>query len=161
MDEIRKDELEGDLIVIEKEILPDFREELAWLTSPDYKPEDNPDHEFRDEDIEFLEAEIRENEKRAAYLRKKLGIIQETKDPEIEPPLLHFKDEMVHLLTWFKDSPDRGDPACICSLCGEIIDEDEMPLRAFRESDNAELRLHMDCAKQVIQEFDISQGDLP
>jgi len=79
----------------------------------------------------------------------------------IETPLLHFKDEMVHLLTWFKDSPDRGDPACICSLCGEIIDEDEMPLRVFRESDNAELRLHMDCAKQVIQEFDISQGDQP
>jgi len=82
-------------------------------------------------------------------------------DPEIEAPLLHFKAEMVHLLTWFKDSPDRGDPACICSLCGEIIDEDEMPLRMFRDSDNTELRLHMDCAKQVIQEFNISQGDQP
>src|SRR6266498_5888922 len=62
----------------------------------------------------------------------------------------HFRPEMIHLLTWFSDSPDAGDPTCICSFCGDMIEEDEMPLRIFRESDNTEMRLHMKCATQVI-----------
>ncbi len=65
----------------------------------------------------------------------------------------HFKPEVIHLLKWFKDSPDTGDPACVCSYCAEVIKDDgEIPLRVFRE-DNTELRLHMFCARQVVIEL--------
>ncbi len=69
----------------------------------------------------------------------------------------HFKPELVHMLKWFRDSPDTGNPACICSYCGEIItDEDEIPLRCFRQGNmpgGEELRLHMYCARQVVVEL--------
>ncbi len=29
----------------------------------------------------------------------------------------------------FVDSPDAGDPACLCSRCGEPIGEDQVPIR--------------------------------
>jgi hypothetical protein len=74
MDENRKEQWVGDLLTIEQDILPDLRNGLTWLTRPDYKPEENPDDEYRAQDIEHLKAEIRDNEKRVAYLRKKLGI---------------------------------------------------------------------------------------
>ena len=64
----------------------------------------------------------------------------------------HFKMEYVHLLKWFTDSPDTGDPACVCSYCAKVIPEGEVPLRAWRE-DNTELRLHINCAKIVVEEF--------
>ena len=31
----------------------------------------------------------------------------------------------------FQNSPDAGEPECICSRCGEVIDEEEIPIRAF------------------------------
>jgi ribosome modulation factor len=68
----------------------------------------------------------------------------------------HFVPEKVHLLKWFKDSPDTGDPDCICSYCGKVIAEEEMPLRCFRNTEDGrgeELRFHMDCAKLVIVEM--------
>jgi len=65
----------------------------------------------------------------------------------------HFKSEIIHLLTWFNDSPDTGDPTCICSYCGEIIEEGEIPFRIFRESNNTEIRLHIKCGEQVIVEI--------
>jgi hypothetical protein len=68
----------------------------------------------------------------------------------------HFKPENYHLLTWFEDSPDTGDPACICSFCSKVIEEGLIPLRIFRSSDDTELRLHVDCAGQVIVEFAVS-----
>ncbi len=66
---------------------------------------------------------------------------------------LHFRPEVIHQLKWFKDSPDTGDPACICSFCGKVIEEGEIPLRVWQETGNMEFRLHIDCARQVIQEF--------
>ena len=67
----------------------------------------------------------------------------------------HFIPENFHLLNWFEDSPDAGDPACICSLstCGKVIADGEMPLRIFREQNGTEVRLHIQCAEQVIVEF--------
>jgi len=67
----------------------------------------------------------------------------------------HFKPHLIHLLTWFKDSPDTGHPDCICSYCAEVIEEGAMPLRVFSD-ENTELRLHMHCARMVIVEFGIS-----
>ena len=65
----------------------------------------------------------------------------------------HFRPQIIHQLTWFKDSPDTGDPACKCSYCGKLIEEGQIPLRVWRESDDTELRLHMDCARVVVVEF--------
>ena len=75
-------------------------------------------------------------------------------DMEENPmPPFHFRPELIHLLKWFSDSPDAGTPECICSFCSKMIDEGEMPLRIFHDSDNIEMRLHMDCATQVIVEM--------
>ena len=64
----------------------------------------------------------------------------------------HFNPETYDQLTWFTDSPDAGDPACLCSFCDQVIKLGEMPLRIF--DDGRELRLHMlTCARQVIQEL--------
>ena len=68
-------------------------------------------------------------------------------------PKFHFIPEMVHLLTWFDDSPDVGDPACICSLCKKVIVKWEIPLRIFRTRDDTEIRLHIGCANKVIMEL--------
>lgn len=67
-----------------------------------------------------------------------------------------FKFGMPEQLTLFSDSPDAGDPECVCSLCGAIIEEDEFPLRIFLKDDEkypdgAEYRLHQDCSHQVIE----------
>jgi hypothetical protein len=48
-------------------------------------------------------------------------------------------------LAWFDDSPDTGDPSCICSYCGRLIDEDQLPLRMFGEGGKKEARLCEDC----------------
>lgn len=54
-------------------------------------------------------------------------------------------------LEWFTDSPDAGDPDCICSLCGKIIAEEEVPVRIWNPSKNPvkEVRLHWDCFIKV------------
>ncbi len=69
----------------------------------------------------------------------------------------HFKPHAIPLLKWFRDSPDTGDPACVCSYCGEVItDEGEIPLRIFRETPKPggeEIRLHIYCARIVIVEL--------
>jgi hypothetical protein len=60
------------------------------------------------------------------------------------------------LLTWFKGSPDTGDPTCVCSFCTQRIAEGELPLRIFRHTSDGrgeELRLHVSCAQQVIVEL--------
>lgn len=69
--------------------------------------------------------------------------------------IFHFKFEYVHLLKWFTDSPDTGDPKCICSYCTKVIEEGEIPLYAFRGEgkETKELRLHINCAKIVVVEF--------
>jgi hypothetical protein len=65
----------------------------------------------------------------------------------------HFLPNVAERLTWFKDSPDPGDPACLCSWCGTVIGEGELPIRAWRSGDKSELRLHIECAKQTILEL--------
>lgn len=50
-----------------------------------------------------------------------------------------------HELKCFNDSPDAGDPACICSKCEQQIAEDIVPVRIFPEQGNIEVRMHPDC----------------
>jgi len=58
-------------------------------------------------------------------------------------------------LKFFEDSPDAGDPACICSYCEEVIREDEAPaIRFFDMESKTEARLHIDCF-EVCQAFDL------
>ena len=45
----------------------------------------------------------------------------------------------------FKDSPDAGDPLCICSRCLLPIGEADLPIRAFAESGRGEYRYHVKC----------------
>lgn len=52
-------------------------------------------------------------------------------------------------LAWFDTSPDAGDPDCICSYCGFVITEDDVPIRFFRESNNTEARLHIECFREL------------
>ena len=54
-------------------------------------------------------------------------------------------------LAWFDDSPDAGDPACICSYCGNVIEEYEIPLRLFRRRENTEARLCETCMDLLIR----------
>jgi hypothetical protein len=66
-----------------------------------------------------------------------------------------FKPGMQEQLTLFTDSPDTGDPECLCSYCSELIEEDDMPIRFFvPESEKyphgAEYRLHEKCAQLVV-----------
>lgn len=46
------DEVEGDIYVMKNELIPDLEATLAYLTDPSYKPETNPDHEYREQDID-------------------------------------------------------------------------------------------------------------
>jgi hypothetical protein len=64
--------LQEDLRVIEEEILPDLRQQLTELTSPDYKAEENQDHNLRDQDIEWLQSQIHNYERIAARRRKQI-----------------------------------------------------------------------------------------
>ncbi len=68
---------------------------------------------------------------------------------------LYFKPGTLQRIVWFGDSPDTGDPACVCSLCGLLIKEDETPLRIFRDG-NFEARLHQECAHAVIDWYGVA-----
>jgi len=49
-------------------------------------------------------------------------------------------------IRFFHDSPDAGDPACLCSWCGKAIAEAEAPvMRVFNSADNTEARFHRAC----------------
>lgn len=48
-------------------------------------------------------------------------------------------------LAYFDNSPDAGTQDCICSYCGFMIGENEIPWRLFRKSDNTEARLCENC----------------
>ena len=54
-------------------------------------------------------------------------------------------------LAWFEDSPDTGDEACICSYCGNVISEFEIPLRLFKEEEKTEARLCENCMDLLIR----------
>lgn len=65
-------ELEGELVTLENDVLPDLKKTLAWLTRPDYSAEEDSDHEYRDQDIESLESEIANVEGQIAKIKKRL-----------------------------------------------------------------------------------------
>lgn len=58
--------------------------------------------------------------------------------------------------TFFRDSPDSGDPACLCSRCGQPIAEDEVAVRIWpkppgpgeplEDHQDGEYRYHQACA---------------
>jgi hypothetical protein len=66
------DDFEADIMQIE-EMIDEDKEDLAKLTGPDYKPEDNPDDEFRDRDIEELNDSIEGKNREIAKLQEKIG----------------------------------------------------------------------------------------
>jgi hypothetical protein len=54
---------------------------------------------------------------------------------------------VTHTITWFDDSPDVGNCACVCSWCGELITEDDgLAIRVFDTQANKEARFHLRCA---------------
>ncbi len=67
--------------------------------------------------------------------------------------VFHFLPGMDEKITWFKDSQRAGDEKCTCSYCSKRIGAGEMPVRAIRTSDRHEMRLHIQCAGDVIVEF--------
>lgn len=54
-------------------------------------------------------------------------------------------------LAWFEDSPDTGDPACICSHCGNIVEEYETVLRLLKASEGTEARLCETCLDLLLR----------
>jgi hypothetical protein len=63
-------------------------------------------------------------------------------------------------LSWFDSSPDVGDPTCLCSWCGKVI-ERGAPIRLYRhisDDEVLEARLHDACCEPVfgmkVQSFD-------
>jgi hypothetical protein len=54
-------------------------------------------------------------------------------------------------IRWFSDSPDAGDPSCLCSWCGCVIAEKDAPaIRLFDTDTNREARFHRACAGPAI-----------
>jgi len=54
-------------------------------------------------------------------------------------------------IRWFSDSPDIGDPDCLCSLCGQVITEDDGPaIRVTSAIDDREARFHSWCARNAL-----------
>ncbi len=45
----------------------------------------------------------------------------------------------------FGDSPDAGLPDCLCSRCGLVIPETEVPVRAWPGNGSFEYRFHPAC----------------
>jgi len=104
-------------------------------------------------DIDVLRKARRMVSRRGEKTKTKMLASKINQQQQREMTTFHFVPEALHLLTWFSDSPDTGDPACICSLCGKLIEEGIIPLRIFDERRDKELRLHMNCASQVIEGF--------
>lgn len=52
----------------------------------------------------------------------------------------------------FKNSPNAGHPQCLCSKCGNLIDEDEGPIRCWSEKFDIEYRWHHECFQELIKE---------
>ena len=45
----------------------------------------------------------------------------------------------------FTNSPDAGDPDCLCSRCGLVIEDCCGPVRAWPEDGSKEYRYHAHC----------------
>jgi hypothetical protein len=96
---------------------------------------------------------------------------EDGRTPIEEAPQVKVKHDMMRhpealrQIKWFDDSPDPGDPACICSLCGELIPEwpEDEPcdprgnvLRLYRKPSKAhphgqEARFCVDCVPAVLK----------
>ena len=61
---------------------------------------------------------------------------------------IEFDPDIVGL-HWFDDSPDPGTPECVCSWCGNLIQEGDTLLRIFHYSEHSEARLHVVCWNEV------------
>lgn len=60
-------------------------------------------------------------------------------------------------LAWFETSPNAGDPECICSYCGFVIMETDIPIRLYHtckrpdcDLEKKEARLHQACFKLLV-----------
>ena len=68
----------------------------------------------------------------------------------------HVKKLDIHLnisfdeLAWYSDSPDTGDPACVCSYCNKAIPKGELCLRIANVLTGKEARLCEPCWHTVI-----------
>lgn len=52
-------------------------------------------------------------------------------------------------ITWFANSPQAGDPTCICSWCYQPIGEHDAPIiRLFDSDAGTEARFHRRCVSQ-------------
>ncbi len=47
--------------------------------------------------------------------------------------------------TRFTTSPAIGEPDCLCSRCGKLIEEGEVPIRAWPADSETEYRYHPAC----------------
>jgi hypothetical protein len=67
---------------------------------------------------------------------------------KIEDGRQRFDEKFVVLTSdkLFFDSPDAGQPECICSRCGNMIKEDETVIRVFHLKINAENRYCEKCS---------------
>ena len=61
-----------------------------------------------------------------------------------------MSDRPTYRVTWYKDSPDAGDPACLCSLCGKPIPEGQVPYRMINRATNEEARFDMECGQGLV-----------
>lgn len=63
--------------------------------------------------------------------------------------------------TAFSDSPEAGEPSCLCSRCGLSIGEEEVPVRAWPDDGtNLEFRYHARClGLQVYDELPDSEEE--
>ena len=68
-------DLEVDIMQTE-EMMAEEEEDLERLTSPDYKPEDNPDDDFRDQDIQECEDAIAGYRRNIANYQRKIERLQ-------------------------------------------------------------------------------------
>lgn len=64
-------EIEAEIATIE-DIIQDNQKHLEYLTDPCYDQNQNVDHEYREADIEYLQAEILAHEQRLEILEKAL-----------------------------------------------------------------------------------------
>lgn len=66
------DKARADIYALETYIIPEYEQELAHLTSPEYEPEDNPNPQDREEDIDRLMGELLSYEGNLNTLNKQL-----------------------------------------------------------------------------------------
>lgn len=65
---------------------------------------------------------------------------------------MKIKQEYAHRIKWFKKYSFAGALDCICSLCGKLISEEDMPIRMWTEHKPVrEARFHEDCFKKVVE----------